>query len=64
MPIRVTKTPDVHVSASELNRLRYEYQQAFQMYCGPKPDFAEWVISRLKDKRGILPHATVIERTA
>lgn len=48
MGIHVIKTEDVHISASELRRLRAEYQQAFMMYAGTPPDFEEWVIARIK----------------
>ena len=51
MPIHVTKTPDVPISASELRRLEEEYRQAFMMYCGTPPDFEEWAIARIQRKR-------------
>lgn len=47
MAIILKKTPDIEVSATTLNRLRYEYQQAFMMYCGPVPDFDEWATAKL-----------------
>jgi hypothetical protein len=51
MSIHITKTPDIHISASELASLRHEYQQAFQMYCGPIPDFEEWAIKRIQREK-------------
>ena len=52
MPIHVTKTPDVYISASELRRLWDEYQQVFMFYAGTRPDFEEWAIARIQRKRG------------
>ena len=51
MPIHITKTPDVHISASELRRLRAEYEQAFMFYAGTPPDFEEWAIARIQRER-------------
>ncbi len=51
MAIKVIKTEDVHLTASELARYRYEYQQAFSFYSGPPPDFEEWVIAREREKK-------------
>ena len=51
MPLHVIKTPDVYISASDLARLRAEYQRAFMMYAGTPPDFEEWAISKMKSLR-------------
>ena len=51
MPIHVTKTPDIEVSASELRRLRDEYAQAFMFYAGTPPDFEEWAIAKIQRQR-------------
>ena len=50
MPLIVKPTPTIEISASDLARLKYQYQQAFQFYCGAPPDFDEWAIARLQSK--------------
>ena len=51
MPIHVKETPHVTISASELRRLKAEYEQAFMMYAGTPPDFEEWAIARIQRLR-------------
>jgi hypothetical protein len=51
MAIHITKTPEVYISASQLARLREEYRKEFSMYCGAPPNFEEWAIGRIQQKR-------------
>jgi hypothetical protein len=51
MAIKIIKTADVHLTATQLARYRYEYQRAFSMYCGPLPDFEEWVAKQERQKK-------------
>jgi hypothetical protein len=51
MTIHVTKSPDVYLTASELDRYRYEYERAFRMYAGPLPNFEEWVAVQEEAKK-------------
>lgn len=48
MSIHITKTPDVHISASEYQRLLAEYERSFMFYAGTPPDFEEWAIARIQ----------------
>ena len=52
MSIRIAKTPDIIITASQYKRLQKEYQQAFMMYSGTPPDFEEWAIARIQKERG------------
>jgi hypothetical protein len=53
MAIKVIKQPDIHLTASELARYRYEYEQCFRMYCGSRPDFEEWVAEQERAKKSL-----------
>ena len=51
MPLIVTKTPNVHITATELRRLEDEYEATFRMYIGTPPDFEEWAIKRIQSQQ-------------
>jgi len=51
MAIKIIKTEDVYVTASELKAYRYRFQKEFSGYCGPLPDFEEWVADQEKTKK-------------
>ena len=51
MAIRIIKHDDIHITATELARYRYEFQREFAMYSGPRPDFEEWVRNRIRQER-------------
>lgn len=57
MPLKIKETQTVEASASEMRRLRHEYQQEFMGYCGAPPDFEEWAIARLHRERDALKDA-------
>lgn len=42
----IDESPDIHLTRSEYNRLRHEYDQAMQYYAGPRIDFEDWVAQR------------------
>lgn len=43
MAIKIIKSPDVYLTASQLARYRDEYRTSFSFYAGTPPDFEEWV---------------------
>lgn len=46
MGIRITDEPYVYVSARDLNRYRYDYQQMTRYMAGPIPTFEDYVRQR------------------
>jgi hypothetical protein len=53
MAIKIVKSPDVYLTATQLARYRDQYKNEFMYFCGPRPDFDEWVVeqeSRKKEK--------------
>jgi len=46
MAIKIIDQPDIHMTASEHQRLLAEYQRAFSFYAGTPPAFEDWVRSR------------------
>ena len=51
MAIKLITQPDIYLTASQLEWYRYEYQKAFSFYCGPRPDFEEWVAAQERQKK-------------
>lgn len=52
MTIRIVEDgPDITLTRSQHNRLRQEYEKAFQMFIGHLPTFEEYVRSRLNEQK-------------
>ncbi len=54
MAIRIINEPDVYLTETELSRLRYEYQKAYQYYVGPVPTFEQFVRKQQSQKKLLL----------
>lgn len=52
MSIKIIKSPDIYLTATELARYQEQYRNEFMYYCGARPDFDEWVAEQVKRGSG------------
>lgn len=50
MPIIVKEEPTVHVTQTELNRYKQQYEQDYMFYSGTPPTLAEYISRKVRDK--------------